>query len=408
MKKDEQTGWKGRAALFLTSQIISLLGTSLVQYAMIWYVTLKTGSGTMMTVYIVAGFLPTFLLSPFAGVWADRYDRKKLIIISDSGIALVTLMAALIFIFIGENVWVLIAAAALRAVGSAVQGPAVGALLPQFVPKEKLMRVNGIFASMQSAVGLGSPVVSGILMAFTPLFFIFLIDVVTAVIAVCLLAFFLKLIVPEYKSAELEADDHKISYFSDMIDGFRYIGNHHYLVPFFVFIALVLFLISPAAFLTPLQASRTYGPDVWRLTGIEVFFSAGMLAGGGILAVWGGFRHRFRTMLLSVYIMALCTVALGFAPPFWVYLGIMGIFGIGFGFYNTPSMVLLQETVEDEFLGRVMSVSTMLFTSMMPLAMLLFGPLAETVSIELLLLITGGLMLFLSLISSFNRRLTHS
>ncbi len=401
MKKDEQTGWKGRAALFLTSQIISLLGTSLVQYAMIWYVTLKTGSGTMMTVYIVAGFLPTFLLSPFAGVWADRYDRKKLIIISDSGIALVTLIAALIFIFIGENVWVLIAAAALRAVGSAVQGPAVGALLPQFVPKEKLMRVNGIFASMQSAVGLGSPVISGILMAFTPLFFIFLIDVVTAAVAVCLLAFFLKL-----NNTRSDEAPGEVSYFRDMAAGFRYIGNHHYLVPFFVFIALVLFLISPAAFLTPLQASRTYGPDVWRLTGIEVFFSAGMLAGGGILAVWGGFRHRFRTMLLSVYIMALCTVALGFAPPFWVYLGIMGIFGIGFGFYNTPSMVLLQETVEDEFLGRVMSVSTMLFTSMMPLAMLLFGPLAEAVSIELLLLITGGLMILLALVSSFNRTLT--
>ena len=400
MNNSDASAWKKKAALFLVSQAVSLLGSSLVQYALMWYVTLKTGSGVMMTAYIVIGFLPTFFLSPFAGVWADRYDRKRLIIFSDGGIAAVTLGLALYFLLIGENVLVLIAAAGLRAVGTAVQGPAVGALLPQIVPQDKLMRVNGIFGSVQSIIGLASPVLSGVLMSLAPLYFIFFIDVVTAAAAILLLAVFLRVGKPERRDASGSG-----SYFKEMADGFRYIRSHRYLIPFFVYIAFVLILVSPAAFLTPLQTSRTYGADVWRLTAIEVLFSVGMLAGSGVLALWGGFRNRMRTMLLSTLIMALCTLGLGFAPPFWMYLAIMGVFGIGLVFYNTPGMVIIQEHVEDEFLGRVISVFMMLSSSLMPMAMLLFGPLAESIPIERMLIITGALMAVLVLIVPINRTL---
>ena len=194
-----------------------------------------------------------------------------------------TLGLALYFLLIGENVLVLIAAAGLRAVGTAVQGPAVGALLPQIVPQDKLMRVNGIFGSVQSIIGLASPVLSGVLMSLAPLYFIFFIDVVTAAAAILLLAVFLRVGKPERRDASGSG-----SYFKEMADGFRYIRSHRYLIPFFVYIAFVLILVSPAAFLTPLQTSRTYGADVWRLTAIEVLFSVGMLAGSGGARPLGG------------------------------------------------------------------------------------------------------------------------
>src|SRR5690554_4174095 len=95
VRANMNTNWKKNIILFLTSQTISLFGTSLVQYAIMWHITLTTQSGVMMTIAIICGFLPTFFLSPFAGVWADRFNRKLLIILSDSMIALTTLVLAI-------------------------------------------------------------------------------------------------------------------------------------------------------------------------------------------------------------------------------------------------------------------------------------------------------------------------
>ena len=132
-----RTDWRKQTALFLASQTISVFGTSLVQYAITWYITLRTQSGAMVAVSIICGFVPTFLVSPFAGVWADRYPRKTLIIVSDSSIAVATLILALLFRAGHQGLWLLFVASAIRAFGSAVQSPAVRAILPQFVPEDR-------------------------------------------------------------------------------------------------------------------------------------------------------------------------------------------------------------------------------------------------------------------------------
>jgi DHA3 family macrolide efflux protein-like MFS transporter len=394
-----KTHWKRNLALFMSSQTISLLGSSLVQYAMLWHITLQTKSGAMMTLYIICGFVPTFILSPFAGVWADRYDRKRLIILSDAMIALVTLALALAFMAGYEAVWLLLVGAALRAVGSAVQGPAVGAILPQIVPEDKLIRANGLNGTIQSAIMLVSPILSGALLTLASLELIFFIDVVTAAIAIMVL---LVLKVATHAKATLKQES---GYFTDMMEGFRYIRDHRYLVSYFAYVGFFLFLISPAAFLTPLQVARSFGEDVWRLTAIEMIFSVGMLAGGVLISSWGGFRNRMHTMILSNLVMATCAIALALVPSFWLYLLVMGVFGVSMPLYNTPSAVIIQEHVEPDYLGRVFSVLTMLFTSIMPLAMLLFGPIADTIPIEWLLLGTGGVMLVLGTLVFRNRRL---
>jgi len=395
-----QTNWKRDAAIFLSSQTISLLGSSLVQYALMWHVTLETKSGLMMTLYIICGFVPTFIMSPFAGVLADRHDRKKLIVLADAMIALVTLALALVFTMGGTALWLFFLAAAIRAVGSAVQGPAVGAFLPQIVPEGSLMRVSGINGTIQSVITLLSPALSGVLMSVAPLQVVFYIDVVTAASAIFVILVFLR-VAPHAKAAQAQTT----SYFADMKLGLRYIREHRYLVSFFLYLASFLFLITPAAFLTPLQIARSFGSDVWRLTVMEICFSGGMMAGGILIASTGGFRNRMKTMIVSHFIMAICTVALGFVPVFWLYLAVMAVFGVAMPYFNTPSSVMIQEHVEPEYLGRVFSVMTMLFTSMMPLGMLVFGPLAEIVKIEWLLLGTGALMLVLAFVVPFNKKL---
>ncbi len=379
--------WKKNIILFLTSQMISLFGTSLVQYAIMWYITLETQSGVMMTISIICGFLPTFFLSPFAGVWADRYDRKKLIIIADTMIALATLILAIVFLLGYDAMWLLFVMSAVRAFGTAVQGPAVGAFIPQMVPEDKLTKVNGTNGSIQALVMLVSPMISGALLTMATIETIFFIDVVTAAIAVAIMLMFLK--VPAHARA---MQKEKISYFTDLNAGFAYIKNHAFVKQFFLYNAFFLVFVAPVAFLTPLQVTRTFGNDVWRLTAIEMIFAIGMMLGGMIIASWGGFKNKVHTMTLSVLITGACTFALGVIPNFWLYLVFMGVVGIVMPLFNTPSTVLLQEKVEGEFLGRVFGVYGMIATVMMPLGMLVFGPIADFIEIEVLLIGTGILM----------------
>lgn len=380
--------WKRTTAIFLTSQALSLFGTALVQYALMWHVTLTTKSGVLMTVYILCGFVPAFLVSPFAGVWADRLDRKRLLMISDGSIALVTLLLALVLQTGGQSLTLIMITAAVRAVGQAIQMPAVGAFLPQFVPADQLTRVNGISSTIQSATFFGAPVLAGFLMSVWPMQWVFLLDVCTAVVAIALLAFLVH--VPPHERA---AGPVTVSYFDDLRAGFSYIRGHAFFVAYFLFVGVLLVLIAPAAFLTPLQVTRSFGSEVWRLTAIEMVFSVGMMIGGAVISSWGGFSNRVHTMFLATAIMGTCTLLLGFMPNFWVYLVPMGVFGVALPFYNTAAMVLVQEQSEPEMLGRVMGVFSMLQTSMMPLGMLLFGPLAEVVRIEWLLVGTGAAIL---------------
>ena len=384
MEQTEFSDWKKKIILFLTSQTFSLFGSSLVSYAIMWYIVLSTQSGVMMTIYILCGLVPTFLLSPIGGVWADRYNRKLLIGFSDSIIAAATLILAILFLMGYENIWLLFGISAIRALGSGVQMPAVGAILPQIVPEDKLTAVNGVNTSIQSFVALASPMLSGALLTVASIKVIFFIDVFTALTAVAIL--FILLDVPIHaKALEKQAK----SYFHDIKQGIVYVNQHPFIKRFFIFFAVFSILVAPSAFLTPLQVARSFGPEVWRLTALEVSFALGMMAGGLLIAVWGGFKNKVHTMALSVFLISIWTALLGIVPIFWVYLGIVLAIGLLIPAFNTPTMVLLQEKVEPDYLGRVFGVFTMIATSMMPLGMLIFGPLADVFEIEWMLIGTG-------------------
>jgi DHA3 family macrolide efflux protein-like MFS transporter len=391
--------WKRQVILFLISQSITLFGTSLVQYAIMWHVTLETKSGLMMTLYILCAFVPTLLLSPFAGVWADRYPRKRLIMLSDSTIALFTLLLAIAFYLGVGSIWLLFAIAAIRALGMAVQAPATMAMIPQLVPKEELTRFNSIQASLQSLNYFVAPVVSGALMAWLPLGGIFLIDVVTAIIGTMTLAFLVKV-----RMHERDESATPRGYVDEMRSGFLYIRTRPYLIAFFTYLSLLLFWIAAPSFLTPIQVIRTFGENIWYLTAIEVAFSSGMILGGIVMATWGGFANRVHTMICAVATFGIFTMALGITPLFWLYLVWMILLGIALPMFNTAVNVLLQEKVEEHMLGRVFSVHTMVNSSMMPLGMVVLGPFADWVSIETLMVVTGILVMVQAAVMSSHKR----
>jgi DHA3 family macrolide efflux protein-like MFS transporter len=382
--------WKKDLGLFIGSQTLSLFGSMLVQYAITWHITMKTQSGTLMTVSIICGILPTFFVSPFGGVLADRFDRRKLMALADAAIALTTLGLALSFFAGYRTVWLLFVAQGLRAVGAGIQMPAVSAFFPQIVPKDQLMKANAAFGSVQSIIMLAAPMAAGALMSVASIEALFFVDVVTAALAIVIVLGLLRVAPHKRALAKVE-----LSYWTDLRAGFIYIGGHAYVKRFFAFCAGFFFFAAPVAFLTPLQVTRSFGNDVWRLTLIEIVFSVGMSLGGALIAAWGGFKNRVQTMALSSFIVGATTMGLGLLPCFPPYLAVMAMCGVAMPFFNTPATVLLQEKVEPEFIGRVFGVMGMISSVMMPLGMLVFGPLADSVRIEWLLLGTGAAMFLL-------------
>jgi len=271
-------------------------------------------------------------------------------------------------------------------VGAGIQSPAVGALLPQIVPRENLIRVNGINGTIQPIIMIASPVLSGALLSLSKLELIFFIDVVTAAAAVFLL---LKLSVPPYKRSE---ESLSAGAFGDLRAGLAYIYGHKAVRTLFIFFAFTFFLVTPVSFLTPLLVTRSFGEEVWRLTANEVTWFGGSILGGIVIAAWGCFRNRFRTIGLSCIIWAVLFTALGLSKDFVLYLVVMTLSGIPMPFFEGAAITLLQEMVHPDMHGRIFGVQMLIANIVMPVGMVFFGPLADLVSIELILIVTSVLM----------------
>ncbi|HZK87895.1 MAG TPA: MFS transporter, partial [Anaerovoracaceae bacterium] len=389
-----QDNWKTKAIIFLSSQILSLFGSSVVSYAVVWYITLKTGSASLMTVSILASFLPQIVISLFAGVWADRYNRKLLIISSDLLTGVSTLVLAIYFLMGHESITLIFIISAIRSVGSGIQTPAVGAILPQIVPMEKMTRINGINSALTSVMMLLSPAVAGIFFATLGFGYTLLLDVITAALAVGILSF---LKVRAYQREVKEGDESlKEGTFSELKAGLSYTKNHKLISRILIFYAVFFFMVSPAAFLTPIMIARSFGTEVWRLTANEMFWTGGAIFGGVIVAWLGEFKDKIRILAISTISFGITFILLGLSTNFIFYLGVMFASGIFLPFFSTAETVLILENVEEHMLGRVYSIVQIIISAVMPLGMLLFGPLGDVISIESILIGSGLCILLLT------------
>jgi DHA3 family macrolide efflux protein-like MFS transporter len=276
--------------------------------------------------------------------------------------------------------------------GQGVQQPAVTSLIPFIVPEDKLLKINGLNSSLQSSIYLLSPFVSASLMSLAPLHTLFLIDVVTASIAICILYFLVKVPLTERKTENKE----KPSHFTDLMGGLKYLKCQKYLLLLVVLSGLYTIFMSPLLVLFPLQITRNFGADLWRLSAAEIGQAAGMIVGGLLIGVWC-FRNKIYAIGVSSVVIGILTISLGFWTNFTPYLLCILIFGLMWPYYSAPSVTLIQERVASDYLGRVLSVFTMLFSLAMPFGMLFFGPLADIVNINYIFIGTGAVMVFLGI-----------
>jgi DHA3 family macrolide efflux protein-like MFS transporter len=380
-------GWKRNIAVFLSGQTVSLLGSMLVQYAVMWHLTITTQSGSVLMLSIVFGMLPQAFVSIFGGVWADRHHRKLLIVGADSAIAVATLALALLMVSGIDDLWIIYVALAVRSTFAGIQTPAVSAMIPQIVPTSQLIRINGIFQTIQSAMMLLAPVVAAAIYANFDIVAVFFIDVVTALIGVGLV---LMVRVPRLVRSD---DGATPSYFGDLAAGVRYIGAHGPVKWLMTVFAVTMVLVGAPSYLTPLMVTRTFGDEVWKLTANEIFWAVGMLLGGMAMAVVGPRVTNRMGLILAVVLGAgVFTAGLGLATNMWVFFAFGLVVGTSFTLMSAPAMAILQETVEPEMQGRVFGFVGIVMTVAMPLSMVVFGPLADTYSVESLLVVAGALL----------------
>lgn len=387
---DLRPHWKRDVGLFLTGQTITLFGSMIVQYAVMWHLTLETRSGGVMALAALFGFLPQAIVSIFGGVWADRLNRKVLIIAADAAIAVTTLGLALVLLTGYDGLWLIYLTLAIRSVGAGIQTPAVSALVPQLTPPDQLMRVNGILGSVQSAMALIAPAAAGVIYATASLVSIFFVDVVTAAIGIALLV-----LVPVRAVAR---SGERTSYFGDLVEGVRYVATHTFVRWLLVLFAIIFLLTVAPSYLTPLMVARTFADadffgldDVAKLTALEIAFSVGMVLGGIVIAAWGGTKNKVTMIVVSSVLFGLLSIALGLSTNIWVFYGFMFLVGLAVPFFSTPSMTLLQLRVEPERQGRVFGFVGIVMAVSMPIGMVIFGPLADVWSIESLLVIAGAI-----------------
>jgi MFS transporter, DHA3 family, macrolide efflux protein len=379
----DMPGWKRRVTVFLVGQTITTFGSFLVQYAIMWHLTLTTKSGLVLALAAVFGFLPQAIVSIFAGVWADRVNRKMMIIVSDSVIALATLILAVFMLSGVEDLWLIFLIMAVRSIGAGVQMPAISALVPQIVPTDKLLTVNGINSSISSSIQLLAPVAAAAVYSTMSLSAILFIDFVTAVIGLSLLA---TVTVPTL--ARVASED-KPSYFADLKEGMAYIFSNQLVRWVMAIFAIIFLLIVAPSNLSPLMIARTFGGEVWMLTVLELSFGVGMLIGGALIAVFAKKIDRIGMIIGSSILFGILATAMGFTTNLILFFALFFVVGIAVPAFSTSAMTLLQETVEPERQGRVFGFLGIVMAVAMPLGMSILGPLADVVSVEILLIVTG-------------------
>ncbi len=181
--------WKRRFFTIWTGQAVSLFGSTLVQFALVWWLTKETGSATILATATLVALLPQIFLSPIAGALIDRWNRRRVLIIADGAIALFSLGLAVLFLLGKEQVWQIYVIMFIRSLGGAFHWPTMQASTSLMVPDSQLSRVAGLNQALQGAMSIVAPPLGALLLSALPMYGIILIDVVTACFAITPLFF---------------------------------------------------------------------------------------------------------------------------------------------------------------------------------------------------------------------------
>jgi DHA3 family macrolide efflux protein-like MFS transporter len=384
MMKSRNHDWAFRFIPLWLGQALSLLGSQLVQFAIIWYLTQTTNSATTLAIASMMGLLPQVLLSPFIGTWVDRGDRRLILIAADSTVALATVILAVLFASSLIQVWHIYLALFIRAVAGGFHQSAFGASVVLLVPKEHLARVQGFSQALNGGLNIVSAPLGAYLLSVLPMQGILGIDVGTALLAVSILLF-IQIPQPEKRSTT------PATFWQDFRLGFRYILAWRGLVILLGLVMVINFFYSATEPLTPLLITNHFHGDAGQLGWWLSSFAAGTILGGLVLGVWGGFKRKVVTAQLGLILMGVSTAVVGIVPADAFLLGLLANAAVGFllPIINGSYGATLQAAIAPEMQGRVFAFIFSAAMLVSPLALMVAGPVADAFGIQLWFLIAG-------------------
>lgn len=376
--------WSARYFTLWTGQALSLLGSQLVQFAIIWYLTQTTNSATTLAIASMMGLLPQVLLSPFIGTWVDRGNRRLILISSDATVAVASLALAFLFAFELVEVWHIYLVLFIRAVAGGFHQSAWGASAVLLVPKDQLARVQGFNQALYGGLNIISAPLGAYLLAILPMQGILAIDVSTALSAVSIV--FLSSIPQPERTA-----DKPSTFWQDFAAGFRYIIAWRGLVILLGLVMVINFFYSATEPLTPLLITNHFNGDATKLGLWLSLFSVGTLLGGLILGVWGGFKRKIITAQTGLILMGFSTAAVGLVSSdmFWVATIANTMVGLLLPIINGSYGATLQAVIVPEMQGRVFAFIMSAAMLVSPLALIIAGPFADRFGIQIWFLIAG-------------------
>ena len=396
--RGKSEGWAGRFFTIWGGQALSLFGSALVQFALIWWLTQESGSATVLAIATLVGMLPQIVIGPFAGALVDRWNRRIIMMVADATIAGSILVLAYLFATGIVQIWHVYAILAVRALGGAFHFPAMAASTPLMVPGEHLTRVNGLNQALQGINMLVAPPLGALLLSILPTQGILLIDVGTALLAILPLVF---LSIPQPRRHE-EHLELKPSLLKDVRHGLAYIRT----IPgFTAIIAMALFLnfmLVPTGALVPLLVTKHFGKGAIELGLLQSAMGIGIITGGIGLSVWGGFKKKITTSLTGIVGLGIGVMLVGLAPANLLILAIVGHIILGFmlPIANGPVGALMQTIIRPDMQGRVMSLVSSGATAISPLGLLIAGPVSDWLGIRVWFW-AGGIICVLIAVRAF-------
>ena len=374
-------------------QAFSLLGSQLVQFAIVWWLTRMTGSATMLALATLAALLPQILIGPFAGALVDRWSRRTVMIVADTAIALATLGLAVLFWLNLAAVWSIYVLLLIRATGAAFHWPAMQASTPLMVPQKHLSRVAGLNQTLSGLAGILIPPLGALAIEVLPMQSVLAIDVITAIPAIVPLLF---IAIPQpARMITPETAGRKPSLWADMREGLRFVLNWKALMLLAVIGVMINMLGRAAASLTPILVMQHFKGGALQLGWWQSAAGAGTVIGGLILGVWGGFRRRVVTQMLALVLDGLVIIGIGLSPKeafglavvFIFFVGILEAIALGAG------GAMFQVLVPPEVQGRVFSLLISASQGLAPLGLLVAGPTADALGVSFWYVLTGIMIL---------------